>query len=83
MIHTSVADQIDPRTAVFLTLLLWILFIIVLLAQIQRAKVRKRKYARAAAILNRREAFIKAANEKDDKENEARNNEKPQKRDRR
>lgn len=83
MIHTSVPDQIDAPFAIILGLVLWVLLIVVILVQRQRAKIRKQKYDRAAAILARREAFIRAANEQDERDNEAREQQGPQKRDRR
>lgn len=66
MIHTSVPDQIDAPTAIILAAVLWVVFILIILIQKKRIQVRRAKKARAEAFLNRREAFIKKANETDE-----------------
>lgn len=83
MIHTTVqGDYIEPGFAVFLAITLWITFILVVLIQRQRAKIRRQREVRFAVLASRREAYIRAANEQDEAYTEE-ISKNPQKRDRR
>lgn len=66
MIHTSVPDQIDPVFAIVAGIILWVIFLIILLVQLRRRKVRGDHKRRLALIAARREEYIESTNAADE-----------------
>jgi hypothetical protein len=62
-IQMSYQESISPSLAIPLSVLLFTLFVIIVLAQRQRAKIRRQKNLRLIQRINRRETYIQIATE--------------------